>query len=170
MAEQRAERSSQQRDQPRDHERAEERTVGQLVAQASQQVSEIIRAELALAKAELATSARNGAVAGGMFGAAGYLGFLASILLTIAAAYGLTEAGLRPWLAFLLVAVAFLILAGVLALIGRSRIGRIGPPTRAIESTRLTLAAVKPGHHAPAHHTPADRPAPDRPAPDRAER
>jgi hypothetical protein len=164
MAEQRAEQRAEERaERPgrqRSQERAEERTVGQLVAQASQQVSEIIRAELALAKAELATSAKNGAVAGGLFGAAGYLGFLASILLTIAAAYGLTAAGLRPWLAFLLVAVAFLLLAGVLALIGRSRIGRIGPPTRAIESTRLTIAAVTPGHHA----------AGDRPAGDRAER
>jgi Putative Actinobacterial Holin-X, holin superfamily III len=125
----------------------QERTVGQLVAQASQQVSEIVRAELALAKAELAASAKNGALAGGMFGAAGYLTFLASILLTIAAAYGLTEAGLRPWLAFLLVALAFVLVAGVLALIGRARITRIGPPTRAIESTRRTIATVKPGSH-----------------------
>ena len=134
-------------------ERAEERTVGQLVAQASQEVSEIVRAEIALAKAELASSAKNGAVAGGLFGAAGYLGFLASILLTIALAYGLTAAGLAPWLSFLLLAVLFLVLAGVLALIGRSRIGRVGPPKRAIESTRLTLAAVKPGNHA-GDHTP----------------
>ena len=87
-------------------QRVDERTVGQLVAQASQEVSEIIRAELALAKAELATSAKNGAVAGGMFAAAGYLGFLASILLTIAAAYGLTALGLAPGWAFLVVAAA----------------------------------------------------------------
>ena len=127
-------------------ERAEERTVGQLVAQASAEVSEIVRAEIALAKAELATSAKNGAVAGGMFGAAGYLGFLASILLTIALAYGLTEAGLPPWLAFLLVAVLFLLLAGLLALLGKRRVDRIGAPKRALESTRLTISAVKPGH------------------------
>lgn len=131
--------------------RAEERTVGQLVAQASQEVSEIVRAELALAKAELARSAKNGAVGGGMFAAAGYLGFLASILLTIAAAYGLVAAGLRPWLAFLIVAVVFLVLAGILALIGKSRFGRVGPPTRTIESTRLTIAAVKPGNHTGNH-------------------
>jgi hypothetical protein len=126
-------------------ERPAERTVGQLVAQASQEVSELVRAEIALAKAELADSAKNGAVAGGLFGAAGYFGFLASILLTIAAAYGLVAAGLPAWLAFLVVAVFFLVLAGVLALIGKSRIGHIGPPRRAIESTKLTIAAVKPG-------------------------
>jgi hypothetical protein len=142
-----AEQGTEHKTQAQAQNGAVERTVGQLVAQASQEVSEIVRAELALAKAELATSAKNGAVAGGLFGVAGYLGFLASILLTITAAYGLTAAGLRPWLAFLLVAVAFLVLAGVLALIGRSRISHVGPPTRAIESTRLTIAAVKPGNH-----------------------
>jgi hypothetical protein len=127
-------------------DRATERTVGQLVAQASQEVSEIVRAEIALAKAELASSAKNGAVAGGLFGAAGYLAFLASILVTIAAAYGLVAAGLPAWLAFLLVAVLFLVLAGVLVLVGKSRIGHVGPPKRAIESTRATIAAVRPGH------------------------
>jgi hypothetical protein len=124
---------------------AEERTLGQLVADASKDVSEIVRAEVALAKAELAVSAKNGAAAGGMFGAAGYLAFLASILLAIAAAYGLVSAGLRPWAAFLVLAVALLIVAGILALIGRGRIKRVGPPKRAISSTRETLAAVKPG-------------------------
>lgn len=123
----------------------EERTVGQLVAEATRDISEIVRAELALAKAELAVSAKNGALAGGMFGAAGYLAFLASILLTIAAAYGLTALGLPEGLAFLLLAVVLLLLAGMLALIGRSRVSRVGPPQRAIRSTKQTIAAVKPG-------------------------
>jgi hypothetical protein len=123
----------------------EERTVGQLVADATQNISEIVRAEVALAKAELAVSAKNGALAGGLFGAAGYLGFLASILLAISAGYGLVAAGIRPWLAFLLLAVGLLLLAAVLGLVGRSRISRIGPPQRAIRSTKETLAAVKPG-------------------------
>jgi predicted neutral ceramidase superfamily lipid hydrolase len=123
----------------------EERTLGQLVADATADISEIVRAELALAKAELAQGAKNGAVAGGMFGAAGYLAFLSVILLVISAAYGFVALGLRPWLAFLLVAVALLLIAAVLALIGKSRISKIGPPERAIRSTKETLAAVKPG-------------------------
>ncbi|MDQ1288057.1 MAG: hypothetical protein QG622_1622 [Actinomycetota bacterium] len=123
----------------------EERTVGQLVAEATRDISEIVRAEIALAKAEIAESAKNGAVAGGLFGAAGYFAFLASILLTVAAAYGLTALGLHPGLAFLLVAVLLLLFAGVLAMVGRSRAGRISPPQRAIRSTKQTIAAVKPG-------------------------
>jgi hypothetical protein len=124
---------------------AEERTVGQLVAEATRDISEIVRAEVALAKAELAASAKNGALAGGLFGAAGYLGLLASILLTIAAAYGISALGLAPGWAFLIVAVVLLVIAGLLAVIGKSRISRVGPPQRAIASTKQTIAAVKPG-------------------------
>jgi hypothetical protein len=124
---------------------AKERTLGQLVAEATQDVTEIMRGEIALAKAEIAVDIKNGALGGGLFGAAGYLGFLASILLTIAAAYGLVAAGLAPWLAFLVLAVALLLLAAVLALIGRSRFAKLGPPERAIRSTKETIAAVKPG-------------------------
>jgi hypothetical protein len=122
-----------------------ERTLGQLVADASSEVSGIVRAEVALAKAELRADVKNGAVAGGLFGAAGYLGLLASILLVIAAAYGLTAAGLAPWLAFLVVAVVLLVLAGLLALVGRSRVSKVGPPERTIRSTKETLEAIKPG-------------------------
>jgi hypothetical protein len=128
---------------------AEERTIGQLVADATRDISEIVRAEIALAKAEIATSAKNGAMAGGLFGAAGYLAFLASILLVIAAAYGLVALGLAPVLAFLLVALGLLTVAGVLALIGRSRISRIGPPERTIRSAKQTIAAVRPGPDTP---------------------
>ena len=126
---------------------AEERTLGQLVAQASDDLSGIVRAEIALAKAELRGDAKNAALGGGLFGAAGYLGLLASILLVIAAAYGLVAAGLSPWLAFLIVAVVLLVLAGILALVGKSRLGKLGPPERTIRNAQATIQAVKPGSH-----------------------
>lgn len=121
-----------------------ERTLGQLVAQATEDMSAILRAEVALAKAEITEDVRNGAMAGGLFGAAGYLGLLASILLTISAGYGLVAAGLAAWLAFLVVALVLVLLAGLLALVGKSRISRVGPPERALRSARQTIAAVRP--------------------------
>lgn len=128
---------------------AEERTVGQLVAEATRDISEIVRAEVALAKAELSLSAKNGAVAGGLFGAAGYLAMLASILLAIAAAYGVSALGVAPGWAFVIVAVVLLLLAGALALVGRSRVSRVGPPERTIRTTKQAIAAVKPGATVP---------------------
>ncbi len=124
----------------------EERTLGQLVAQASDDLSGIVRAEIALAKAELRVDAKNAAVGSGLFGAAGYLVLLATVLLCIAAAYGLVAAGLSPWLAFLIIAVVLVLLAGLLALVGRSRLRKLSPPQRAIREAKDTIAAVKPGH------------------------
>ena len=115
------------------------------IAQATQDMTEIMRAEMALAKAEIKVDVRNGAVAGGMFGAAAYIVVLSTILFSIAAGYGLVAAGLAPWLAFLILGSAYVVLAAALALIGKSRVSKVGPPERAIRSARQTLAAVKPG-------------------------
>lgn len=129
-----------------------ERTLGQLVADASREMSELVRYELALAKAELRSEVKHVGLAGGLFAVAGYLAFLASILLVIAAGFGLVAAGLSPWLAFLVLAVALLLLTAVLALIGRSRIGRMKAPERTNRSLKA-LAELKPGQNgAPARN------------------
>jgi hypothetical protein len=122
-----------------------ERSLGQLVAQASADMGDIMRAELALAKAELKADAKHGALAGGLFGAAGYIVMLASVLLTIAAGYGIAAIGLAPGWAFLILGVAYLLFAALLGLVGKSRISKVGPPERAIRSTKETIAAIKPG-------------------------
>ena len=121
----------------------EERTLGQLVADASKDLSDIVRAEVALAKAELRADIQAGAAGGAMFGVAGVFAFLALILLLIAAAYGLVAAGLPPWAAFLIVAAVLLILGGIVALVGRSRIQKVGPPQRTIRTTKETVEVLK---------------------------
>jgi hypothetical protein len=121
-----------------------ERTLGRLIADATGDLTEIVRAEIALAKAELGRDVRNGAMAGGLFGAAGYLGLLASITAVIGIGYALTETGLRPWAAFFIVTAVLLLVAGLLVLIGRSRVRQVGPPARTIRSARETVAAVRP--------------------------
>jgi hypothetical protein len=128
----------------------DERTIGQLVADASREMSELVRTEVALAKAELRQDVKNGAMAGAMFGAAGYLSLLATIMLCIAAGYGLVAAGLPAWAAFLVLAAALLLLAALLGLVGRSRVSKVGPPERAIRTTKESIAAVRPGRGASA--------------------
>lgn len=120
-----------------------ERTLGQLVADASRDLSTIVRSEVALAKAELKKDVVAGLTGAGMFAAAGVMAFLALILLLIAAAYGLVAAGLAPWLAFLVVAAALLLLCGLLVLIGKSRLSRVGPPQRTVRTSKETITALK---------------------------
>jgi hypothetical protein len=120
-----------------------ERTLGQLVADASKDLSSIVRSEVALAKVELKRDVVAGVAGAAMFVVAGVFAFLALILLLIAAAYGLVAAGLAPWLAFLIVGAALLLIGAVLGLLGKGRLGKIGPPRRTITSTKQTVATLK---------------------------
>ena len=80
-----------------------EETLGALFATASRDLSALVRSEIELAKAEIQVDVKNGATGGAMFGAAAFLGVLASILLLIALALFLVWLGLEAWLAFLIV-------------------------------------------------------------------
>jgi Putative Actinobacterial Holin-X, holin superfamily III len=118
-------------------------SLGALFASASRDLSALVKGEIELAKSELAAGAKKGATAGAMFGTAGFLGLLALILLLISAAYGLVAAGLDPSIAFLIVAGVLLLLAGVLAFVGKRAVGSLGPPERTIRTTKDTAAFLK---------------------------
>ena len=120
-----------------------EPTIGQLVANASRDLSSLVRSEIELAKSELKASAKAAGTGGGLFGSAAFLGLLAIILLSIAAAYGVSALGLHPALAFLIVAFIYLLVAGVLVLVGKRLLGRAKPPKRAIETSKESVEALK---------------------------
>jgi Putative Actinobacterial Holin-X, holin superfamily III len=119
-----------------------EPTLGALVASASRDLSTLIRSEMDLAKAEIKDDVAAAAKGGAMFGAAGFLGLLASIVLSFALAYGI-DTWLATWLAFLIVGAAYLLLAGLLALVGKRQFGRLQPPKRTINSTKKTVEVLK---------------------------
>jgi hypothetical protein len=122
-----------------------ERSLGQLVADATHDISSIVRNEVALAKAEVGADAKKAAAGAGMFAAAGVLSFLALIMLLVAAANGLVAAGLAPWVAYLIVAGVLLLLGLILAVVGKSSVGKIkGKPERTIKNAQETIAAVRP--------------------------
>ncbi|MGI5418629.1 phage holin family protein [Actinomadura luteofluorescens] len=116
-------------------ERVEDKSLGELVALASSSVSDLIRAEMDLAKLELKADAKKAALGSVMFTIAALIGGLIVILLSIAFAYGLVAAGIWHWAAFLIVAGVYLLLALVLLAIGYFRIRKIEGAKR----TRRTL-------------------------------
>lgn len=120
-----------------------ERTLGQLVSDASRDLSAIMRSEVALAKAEVKAEATTAVMGGAMFAVAGVVAFLAVILLLFAAVYGLVEAGLDRWLSFLIIAVVLLIIGGILALIGKSRLSKLSKPERTMRTTKETVETLK---------------------------
>jgi hypothetical protein len=95
-----------------------EESLGALIATASRDLSALVRGEIELAKSEVRQEVMNGVKGGAMFGAAAFLSLLALILLSIALAQGLVELGVVPWLAYLIVTVLYLLVAGVLVLVG----------------------------------------------------
>ncbi|MGH8894730.1 MAG: phage holin family protein [Actinomycetes bacterium] len=118
-------------------------TLGALFVTASRDLSALVRSEVELAKAEIRQDVKNGVAGGAMFGAAAFLGVLAVILLSVAAAYGLVALGLHPGLAFLSVAGFYLLVAGLLALGGKQAVGKVGPPERTIRTSKETAAFLK---------------------------
>jgi hypothetical protein len=122
---------------------SQEETLGALFAAASRDLSTLVRSEIELTKAEVRSDVKNGVLGGAMFGAAAFLGVLAVILLSVAAAYGLVALGLHAGLAFLLVAVLYLLLAGLLAFVGKRAVGKLGPPERTIRTSKDTAAFLK---------------------------
>lgn len=120
-----------------------ETSLGALVASATKDLSSLVRSEIELAKTELRTEAKHAIKGGGMFGAAAFLGLLAVILLSIAAAYGLTALGMAPGWAFLIVAAGYVLLAGILALIGKKQVSKVGAPERTIRTTKESVSALK---------------------------
>jgi hypothetical protein len=117
--------------------------VGDIIKDISDDVKLLVRDEVELAKSELIPSAKQAGLGAGLFGGAGYFALSAVLLLFFAAAYGLNAAGLALWLSFLIVAVALLILAALLALIGRTRLKKVTPPERTISSATETIDEVK---------------------------
>jgi Putative Actinobacterial Holin-X, holin superfamily III len=117
--------------------------VGDIIKNITDDVKLLVQDQIELAKAELTPAAKQGGTGVGLFGAAGYFALSATILLYFAAAWGLVEAGLAAWLAFLIVGVALLLIAGILAGIGYLIVRRIKGPDRTIAQANQSVAEVK---------------------------
>lgn len=131
----------------------EEPSVGQLFASVTRDMSSLMRSEVELAKAELRAEAKSAARGGAMLGAAAFLVMLGVVLLSIAAAYGLVALDVHPALAFVIVAVAYLVAATIVALVGMKALKSIKPPERSIRAAKETAALVtSEGRAEAAHH------------------
>jgi hypothetical protein len=122
----------------------DERSLTELTKQLSDQTTALARKEVELAKAEMSLKAKRLGIGAGAFGAAGLVGVLALGAVTAAAILALAEA-VDPWLAALIVGLVYAAVAGILALMGRSRVQAGTPPVpeRAIESSKEDVEAAK---------------------------
>src|SRR5690606_19556756 len=128
--------------------RTSEQGVGDLVRQATEQMSGLIRAELRLAAAEMTEKGRAAGVGAGLAGGAAVVALLgaAAIVAAVIAAIALA---VPVWLAALIVGVALLVVAAMLALAGRRRMGQAGPPVprQALDSALQDIREIKERAH-----------------------
>jgi hypothetical protein len=113
-------------------------TIGRLIADASRDVSSLVRNEIALAKSELRVSIKAGGLGIGMFAGAAFLALLAIIMLSVAIAFFLHMTGLDLAWCFLIVFGLYLLVAGLLGLIGLRAVKRVRAPQRAIHQAQQT--------------------------------
>ena len=104
-----------------------DRSLGELLKQLSQETTRLVHQELELAKAELTQKGKQAGAGAGLFGGAGALGLAALGALTACFILAL-NAAMAAWLAALLVAVVYGIVAFVLVKQGQAKIKRATPP------------------------------------------
>ncbi|MGE5290192.1 MAG: phage holin family protein [Micromonosporaceae bacterium] len=120
-------------------------SLGNLVSAAIRDISQLVKWEIDLAKLEMRDDIKRLAISGGMLGVAGFVGCLVLVLLSFAAAYGLVAAGLPAWAAFLIVAGAYVLLAGLAVLIGVQKMRRLAGLRRTRTSVQESLAMLRTG-------------------------
>jgi uncharacterized membrane protein YqjE len=104
-----------------------DRSLPELLRQLSQETTQLVHQELELAKAELQQKGKQAGAGAGMFGGAGALGLAALGALT--ACFILALATVMPaWLAALIVAVVYGIIAFVLLKQGQAKLKQATPP------------------------------------------
>jgi hypothetical protein len=118
--------------------------VGDLIKSITDDVKQLVRDEVALAKAELLPAAKNGGMGAGLFAGAGYFAISAFSVLYLAAGFGLAELfDWGVWLGLLVVGVVLLLVGGICGGIGYTLVKRVKPPEKAIAQANQTVTEVK---------------------------
>ena len=129
---------------PNNNQELRERPTGELLKELSEQTTQLVRQEIDLAKAELSEKGKRAGVGAGMVGGAGLFGVFAFAALT-ACLIGALDTAMPFWLAALVVAVVYSVVAGVLALRGKKQVQDAAPPVpeQALESTKEDVEWAK---------------------------
>jgi Putative Actinobacterial Holin-X, holin superfamily III len=104
-----------------------ERSLPELLRQLSQEITQLLKQEVELAKAEVGEKGRQAGKGAGLLGSAGVIGLGAVGALTACFILAL-NAVMPAWLAALIVAVVYGVVAAILAMQGRNRIRQATPP------------------------------------------
>jgi len=121
---------------PRTDVAQDRESLGDLVSELTDDLSKLMRQELELAKAEIRQEAGKAGKATGMLAAAGFAGYLTTVLLSLALVFALGAVMPLGWAA-LIVAAIWGITGAVLYTTGRTRLRAVNPkPERTVDTLK----------------------------------
>ena len=121
-----------------------ERPLPDLLKRLSEETTQLVHQELDLAKAELSEKGKQAGAGAGLFGGAAAIGLLSLAALTSCFILALATA-MPAWLAALIVAVVYGVIAAVLAARGRAKVKQATPimPEQTIETVKEDVQWAK---------------------------
>lgn len=118
-------------------------SLGDLVSELTGDLSKLMRQELELAKAEMRQEAVKAGKATGMLAAAGFAGYMTTVLISLALVFALGAVMPLGWAA-LIVAAVWGIAGAVLYSTGRTRLRTVNPkPERTVETLKEDVEWAK---------------------------
>jgi uncharacterized membrane protein YqjE len=122
----------------------EDQSISELMKQLTEQTTRLAQKEIELAKAEMSVKGKRLGIGAGAFGGAGLVAVLglgtlvATIVLLLATA-------MTAWLAALIVTVVLFAIAGIAALIGKSKLEEATPPVpeQTVETVKEDIEEAK---------------------------
>jgi hypothetical protein len=121
-----------------------DRPISEILKNVGDDLGRLVRGEIALLKTEVRENTAKIGAGAGLFGGAGVVGLFALQFLLLAVVFGLIDAGIRPWLAAVIVAGVLGIVAAVLAMTGKKKVaGASLAPTETIEQVKTDAAAIR---------------------------
>lgn len=117
-------------------------SVGEVLSDVTQDLSTLLRQEVALAKAEVRQSAIRVGKGAGTLAGAGFGGYMVLLFASVAAWWGIGDHTGHGWSA-LIVAGIWAVIAGVLAVVGRSELKAVSGIPQTAETVRKIPDAVK---------------------------
>jgi len=110
--------------------------VGELLSVVTSDVQTLFRQEVELAKTEVKQEATKAGKAAGMYGGAGFAGYMVLLFLSLAAVLGLANVMDGGWAALIVTAV-WAVIAAVLYQRGRTRMHTVAPkPEQTVETMK----------------------------------
>lgn len=129
-------------------EATEGASLGELFSDLSQNVSELVRQETELAKAELKQTARSAGMGAGLYAGAGIAGHFVLLFLSLAA-----MAGISAWVGFgwsaLIVAAVWAVIAAIMAVVAKKKLAAAKGMPKTAETIKEIPSTFNPKEQTP---------------------